>query len=120
MKIISKTGIVSLIVAVALAVGGASVFAKGKKGGGKVCHGAKGTVTAADTSSISIATKKHGTKQFQLTASTVYEWQGKKGQLGTPATFTDVAQGERARITATGTQATKVVIKKAKHGKHKR
>ena len=118
MKIISKTGLVSLVVAVALVVGGASVFAKGKKGG-KVCHGAKGTVTAVDSSSITVETKKKGAKQFQLTASTVYERKGKKGQPNTPAALTEVQQGEHVHVTAAGGKATKVVFKKKHHKKNK-
>ena len=119
MKLISKAGIVSLVVAAALAVGGPSVFAKGKKGSGKGSHGAKGTVTAVNSSSITIETKKHGAKTFQLTASTVYERRGKKGQPDKPAKLASIKTGERVQVAASGGTATKVIFKKKHHKKNK-
>lgn len=114
MKVFSKVGIVSLVVAAAVAIGG-SAFAKGK--GGK-SHSVKGTITAFTNSSITVETKKKGPKDVQLTSSTVYEIKGKKGQPNTTAAYGDLVQGAKVRITTSNGQATEVLISK-KHHKRK-
>ena len=123
MNRISRMGIAVMALAVALAVGGSTALAKGHKGAGK--HAGKagkaekavgGKVTAVDQNSITIDTKKHGAKQYQVNASTTYEFKGKKHQAGRPAALSDVTAGERVQITGGGNQAKKVIISKAKHG----
>ena len=114
---ISRTRIVALALAMALMAGGSAALAKGQKakGGNKGEHGMGGTVTAVDASSISIETKKHGTKQFQLAANTVYETKGKKKQANTPITLAAVKKGMRVQIMAAGSQASKVVVRGEGH-----
>ena len=120
MRSISRTAIAGLAVVVALAVGGGDALAKGKgnKGGGKVAQGTVGTVTAVDSGSLTLTSKKQGSKTFTMPASTVYKKAaGKKKQSGTPATLADVKTGERVRIKGSGDQAKKVIILKGgKHG----
>ena len=126
MSRISRMGIAVMALAVALAVGGSTALAKGHKGAGK--HAGKGgkagkaekavggKVTAVDQNSITIDTKKHGSKQYQVNAGTTYEFKGKKHGAGRPAALSDVTAGERVKIAGRGNQATKVIISKAKHG----
>ena len=116
---IRRTSIMALALTFALVAGGSVALAKGQKGEGKKKgeHGMRGTVTVVDADSISIETKKHGTKQFQLAASTVYETKGRKHQANTPATLAAVKKGDRIQIVANGSEVTKVIIEGEHHKK---
>ena len=110
--------------AVALIAGGSTALAKGGKHNkaGKADHGIRGTVSAVTEKTITVETKKKGAQEFQLTDTTVYETKGKKKQGNTPAARTDVQQGAKVQIVASGTTAEKVIISAGKQkaaGKHK-
>ncbi|MEI6808009.1 MAG: hypothetical protein WCN95_04755 [bacterium] len=121
MSIVGKTAIVGIAVAVALALGGIDALAKGKgnKGNGKASEGVRGKVTAVDNSSITVESKKNGSKKFTIDTNTVYKSAsaGKNKQAVKPAVFADVKTGERVIVKSTGDQATKVtIIKGGKKG----
>ena len=116
MNVIKRMGIISLVAAIVL-VGASTALAKGNKGQ-KREHHLKGKVTAVENGSITVETKKHGAKQIHVTAGTVYQFKGKKGQPGKSATLADVKQGEKVRITLKRDPAEIVLIKKH-HKKHK-
>ena len=131
MGIISRTGISILALAVAFAAGGPVAFAKGHKGSNKERR-VRGTVTAVNSSSITVEAKKHESKQFRITSGTVVERLGKHGQVKSPGeTKTGKAgrqgktgkhgkagrikSGSRVVITAKDGVAEKVAIKRNHH-----
>jgi hypothetical protein len=122
MRSIGRVGLVAVVLVVALAFVSSPAWAKGKKA--KKPHSTAGKVTAVDQQSITIETKKQGTKKFTLTATTVYEKASKdKTKPATPATLADVKAGQKAKVVASADQAQKVTFSggkgkgKAKQGK---
>jgi hypothetical protein len=121
MRSIYRTGIVALVVAVAVAGVSSTAFAKGQKKN-KGTHATGGKVTAVDQNSLTIETKKKGAKQFTLTSTTVYEKASKDStKPATPATLADVKTGRHVKVVAAGGQAQKVTLRggKGKGGKAK-
>ena len=117
MKTVTKTAIISLAIAVTLLAGGTSALAKGGKKDHD--HKVKGTVVAVSADSITIATKKHGEKQFKLSANTVVlSGHHKKhhGQNG-GSSISQVHQGEHVKLIVDNGVVEKIHIKK-EHKKH--
>jgi hypothetical protein len=80
-----------------------------------------GTVKSVDSNSITVDTKKGGSKQFQLTGDTTYKQAaGKKGGTDSTAARTDVKEGARVAVTVKGDKADSVLIEGTqKKGKKK-
>jgi hypothetical protein len=111
MGIVSRTAVVGLAVAVALTFCSANTFAKGNKAA------AKGLVTAVDNNSVTVDSKKTGSQKFTVTATTVYEKAGKKGEAAVAATLADVQVGALVELEGATDGATKVtIVKSAKAG----
>ena len=106
MRSIARIGVVTLVVAVALASVSSTAFAKGKKPKGT--RPTVGKVTAVDQNSITVQTKKQRSKQFTLTTATVYERASKASTK--PATLADVKANRQVKIVAAGGQAQKVTV----------
>jgi hypothetical protein len=131
MRAITKTGILVLTLAVALAAGGASAFAKGDKSkrSGSAERAVRGTVTAADRDSITVETRKRGSQKFKITSGTVIERLGKHGQVKSPGEAKSgkagkhgkagkarrIKVGSRVTITAKDGVAEKVSVKRSRH-----
>ena len=109
MRSIGRIGVVTLVLAVALAFVSSPAFAKGKKNKGT--HATGGKVTAVETGSVTLQTKKQGSQQFTLTDTTKYEKASKDpAQPATPATLADVKVGRHVKVTASAGKAEKVTI----------
>ena len=127
MSIINRTGILTLALAVVLAAGGSVAFAKGHKNKHSGQNRpVRGTVTAADSNSVTIETQKHESKKFTITSSTTIERLGKHGKVKPPKEARSGKHGkaQKARkikagcrivITAKDGVAEKVAIKRNRH-----
>jgi hypothetical protein len=127
----TKTSMLALAMAIAFAVGGTSVFAKGDKSkrSGSAERPVRGAVTAADRDSITVETRKRGSRTFKITSSTVIERLGKHGQVKSPGEAKSgkagkhgkagkarrIKVGSRVTITAKDGVAEKVSVKRNRH-----
>ena len=116
---VSRVGLAAMVICGLILTTGSVALAKAKPG--KKADQALvvlGTVKSIEGNSITLETKKGGSKQFQLTDDTKYKQAGKKGSDEKPADRTDVKAGQRAAVTAKGDQVQTIVIEsKQKKGK---
>jgi hypothetical protein len=115
----SRVGLATMVICGLILATGSVALAKAKPG--KKADQALvvlGTVTTIEGNSITLESKKGGSKQFQLTDDTKYQQAGKKGSDEKPVARADVKAGQRVAVTAKGDQAQTIVIEsKQKKGK---
>ena len=114
-----RVGLAAMVIGGLILTTGSVAMAKAKPG--KKANQALvvlGTVTSIEGNSITLESKKGGSKQFKLTDDTKYKQAGKKGSDEKPADRADVKAGQRVAVTAKGDQLQTIVIEsKQKKGK---
>ena len=128
---VNRKTIFPFALVIVLSLTGSSVFAKGGKNRKAGAEGeVRGTVAAVTAGSITIDTRKGGSRELKLSGSTVFERLGKHGEvkpLGKAKTDAPkrkkagkaprIKVGSRAVITQKDGVAEKVSIKRQRHKK---
>ena len=126
MKALTRTkAIAALVVVGLLAVGfaspasGSAAVAKAKGKKANRAQKVAGAVTALDDTSVTVETKKSGSRKFELTNATSFKLKTTKDGEAKPAVASDLKVGGRVQITAAGGTAKEIVIM-AKQRKQKK